>query len=58
MFTKLMVGAAFGLLFVHSAEIFPTKARQTCLGFLSAGARIGGFVAPYIIYAGKRILSY
>jgi len=53
MFTKLMVGTAFSVIYVHFPEIFPTKSRQTCMGFISAGGRMGGFFAPYILHVGE-----
>ncbi|XP_033741880.1 organic cation transporter protein-like [Pecten maximus] len=51
--TLAMVGkfgttAAYGTLFLYSAELFPTAVRNSALASSLCSARIGGIVAPYI----------
>ena len=45
---KLGVAAAFGVIYVFSAELYPTIVRNAGMGASSCCARIGGMVAPYI----------
>ncbi|XP_074662701.1 solute carrier family 22 member 15-like isoform X2 [Tubulanus polymorphus] len=45
---KLAIAASFAIIYVHSAEIFPTVIRNMALGISSCGARFGGIVAPMI----------
>ncbi|KAJ8300620.1 hypothetical protein KUTeg_022139 [Tegillarca granosa] len=49
---KFGASAAFGLVYVLSAEIFPTVVRNSALGACSCVARIGGMLAPYIAKLG------
>ena len=50
---KLGTSAAFALIYLYSAEMFPTEVRNTSLGTCSMVARLGGFVAPYIASLGS-----
>ncbi|XP_055954333.1 organic cation transporter protein-like [Patella vulgata] len=45
---KLGASAAFAIIFVFSAELFPTITRNSALGFSSFCARAGGMMSPYI----------
>ncbi|XP_076063522.1 organic cation transporter protein-like isoform X2 [Oratosquilla oratoria] len=45
---KFGIAAAFAVVYVYSAEIFPTELRSVGVGSCSMCARIGGIVAPFI----------
>ncbi|KAL8606762.1 hypothetical protein ACOMHN_049591 [Nucella lapillus] len=42
------ISAAFAIIFVYSAELFPTKVRNSGMGLSSFCARIGGIASPFI----------
>jgi len=41
--------AAFSIVFLYAAELFPTKVRSRVMGMCSMSARIGGFLAPQVV---------
>lgn len=45
---KFGIAAAFAIVYVYSAEIFPTEYRSVGIGACSMCARIGGIIAPFI----------
>ena len=45
---KFGASAAFSLIYVYTAELFPTEVRSTALGLCSMMARIGGVAAPQV----------
>ena len=45
----MCISVAFAIIYPFSVEIFPTVIRNNGLAVASAGARVGGFVAPYIL---------
>ena len=45
---KFGASAGFAVIYIYSAEIFPTVMRNSGLGMSSFFARIGGVAAPYI----------
>ncbi|XP_071818802.1 organic cation transporter protein-like isoform X2 [Apostichopus japonicus] len=49
MIGKFAITASFTIIYVYSAEIFPTPLRIMCVGFCSVAARVGGIVAPLIL---------
>ena len=49
---KFGASAAFAIIFVYSAELFPTVMRNSGIGLSSFSARIGGVCAPYIADVG------
>ncbi|XP_068187605.1 solute carrier family 22 member 4-like [Antennarius striatus] len=51
---------AFGVVYVYTAEIYPTVLRNVGMGMCSSAARIGSITAPYVIYLGtyNKVLPY
>lgn len=47
--------AVFQLIFLYTAELFPTLIRNTALGFSSTASGIGSIGAPFIIGLGDII---
>lgn len=47
---KFGCSAAFSIIYVFSAELFPTVLRNNGIGLSSFFAHIGGMIAPYIAY--------
>ena len=45
---KFCVTGTFGIIYVYSAEVFPTVVRSSGVGTASVFARLGGAVAPYV----------
>ena len=45
---KLGPAGAFGVIYVFSAELYPTVLRNAGMGASSCVARFGGMVAPYV----------
>ncbi|XP_064117450.1 organic cation transporter protein-like isoform X1 [Macrobrachium nipponense] len=50
---KFGIAAAFAIVYVYSAEIFPTEYRSVGIGACSMCARVGGLIAPFIAYSAK-----
>ena len=46
---KFAISGSFCVLYVFSAELFPTEVRSIGIGFGSMIGRIGGMIAPFII---------
>lgn len=53
MVSRFNVTICFSTVYVYTGELFPTHVRHTVLALSSAIARLGGIIAPFIIYAGK-----
>ncbi|KAG8200531.1 hypothetical protein JTE90_000605 [Oedothorax gibbosus] len=45
---KSAIAASFAIIYIYSAEIYPTNLRSTGIGFSSMFARLGGMIAPII----------
>ena len=48
MLGKIGAAAAYAVIYVWSAELYPTVVRNVGMGASSSCARIGGMVSPYI----------
>jgi len=49
---KFGVASALAVMFVYTAELFPTSMRNTAVGTCSLFARIGGMLAPQVVSLG------
>lgn len=45
-FGKFCIAASFSVVYIHSAEIFPTSVRNSAMGIVGSAARLGGILAP------------
>jgi OCT family organic cation transporter-like MFS transporter 4/5 len=53
MIGKLSITASYGIIYIFSAEIFPTPIRNVAVGAASMSARIGGILCPYLNMLGE-----
>ncbi|XP_067674285.1 organic cation transporter protein-like isoform X1 [Haliotis asinina] len=53
MIGKLGAAGGFAIIYVFSAELFPTVVRNSAMGASGSWARVGGMIAPYIADLGK-----
>ena len=52
---KFGASASFAIVFVYTAELFPTPMRNSAVGICSTCARIGGILAPLVAGLGQRM---
>lgn len=50
---KMCIAGSFKVAHIISGEIFATSIRNSGLGFMSATARVGSILAPFIVMAGE-----
>ena len=48
MFGKFWLTVSYSIIYIFSAELFPTPVRNVGLSIGSCSARVGGILAPYI----------
>ncbi|XP_003217438.2 solute carrier family 22 member 4 [Anolis carolinensis] len=60
MLGKFGVTSAFSMLYVYTAELYPTIVRNMAVGAASMSSRVGSIIAPYFVYLGAydRFLPY
>ncbi|XP_004696658.1 solute carrier family 22 member 4 [Echinops telfairi] len=60
MLGKFGITSAFSMLYVFTAELYPTMVRNMAVGITSMASRVGSIIAPYFVYLGayNRILPY
>lgn len=49
--SKLFITGTFGVIYLHTCELYPTCVRNSALGSLATFAKVGGFLSPYIMMA-------
>lgn len=49
------MAATYNLLFIYTAELFPTVVRNAALGCATQAAQLGAILAPFIVVTGERI---
>lgn len=49
MMGKSFNAAAYAVIYMFSAELFPTVIRNSCLGISSVCARVGGILGDYVL---------
>ncbi|XP_078335241.1 organic cation transporter protein-like [Crassostrea virginica] len=52
---KMGAAAAFGVIYIYTAELYPTVVRNGAMGTSSCVARFGGMAAPYIASTGDYV---
>lgn len=50
---KFAISASFALIYVYSAEVFPTPLRSVGVGFCSAAARASSVLCPMVLLLGE-----
>ncbi|XP_035303630.1 solute carrier family 22 member 21 isoform X2 [Cricetulus griseus] len=60
MLEKFGVTSAYSMLYVFTAELYPTLVRNMAVGITSMASRVGSIIAPYFVYLGayNRLLPY
>lgn len=53
MLGKFGVTSAFSMLYVFTAELYPTLVRNMAVGITSMASRVGSIIAPYFVYLGE-----
>ena len=53
MLGKFGITSAFAMLYVFTAELYPTLVRNMAVGVASMASRVGSIIAPYFVYLGE-----
>ena len=54
---RFCISASYAVLYVYSAELFPTVVRNAGMAVSSLSARVGGMIAPFIVLMGDHHIS-
>lgn len=49
------MAATYNLLFIYTAELFPTAVRNAALGCTSQASQMGAILAPLVVVLGERV---
>jgi MFS transporter, OCT family, solute carrier family 22 (organic cation transporter), member 4/5 len=49
------MAATYNLLFIYTAELFPTVVRNAALGCTAQASQMGAIVAPLVVMLGERL---
>ncbi|GCB61959.1 hypothetical protein scyTo_0014418, partial [Scyliorhinus torazame] len=52
---KFGTSSAFSMVYVHTAELYPTAVRNMGVGVGSTASRVGSIISPYIFYLGSKV---
>ncbi|XP_074660497.1 organic cation transporter-like protein [Tubulanus polymorphus] len=52
---KFCCTAAYGIIFIHTSELYPTNFRNRAIGITSAFSRVGSMTAPFAAYLAQYI---
>ena len=55
LFGKMCISASFKSVYIHSNELFSTSIRNSAMGLVSAQARVGAILSPFIVMAGESL---
>lgn len=53
MLGKFGITSAFSIVYVYTAELYPTVVRNMGVGASSMASRLGSILSPYFVYLGK-----
>ena len=54
----MCIAASFKIAYIISGEIFPTSIRTSGMGMVSAMARVGSIISPFIVMVGETIPGF
>ena len=49
------MAATYNLLYIYTAELFPTTVRNAALGCASQASQLGGILAPMVVVLGEKV---
>lgn len=58
MLGKFGITSAFSMVYVYTAELYPTVVRNMGVGASSMASRLGSILSPYFVYLGKLTSLY
>lgn len=53
MLGKFGITSAFAMVYVYTAELYPTVVRNMGVGASSMASRLGSILSPYFVYLGE-----